>query len=146
VSIDDFFIGYRSTVLAPAEVITGVRIPIGGPGTGSAFIKLGRRAAMEISVASVGVRLEIADDGTVARAGIGLGSVAPTTVRAARAEALLEGADPTPEKLAEAADTACEACDPIDDVRATAGYRRAVVPTLVGRALQSAVDRIERMR
>lgn len=146
VPIDAFFTGYRRTVLAPTEVIARVRMPIGGPGTGSVFLKLGRRAAMEISIACVGVCLETADDGTVTRAGIGLGSVAPTTVRAARAEALLEGAEPTPGRLAEAATAALEDCDPIDDVRATAGYRRAAVPVLVGRALRIAVDRIERTR
>ena len=82
IDIDQFFRGYRATALGPAEIIQRLRIPAPRRSTGSAFLKLGRRRAMEISIVCVGVRLVTDDDGTVTDAGIGLGSVAPTTVRA----------------------------------------------------------------
>lgn len=141
VPIDEFFEGYRQTALRGAELIRRVRIPLGRPGTGSAFIKLGRRKAMEISIACVGVRLDLAGDGTVESVGIGLGSVAPTVVRAGEAEALLMGAIPTDDVISLAATAAVGACHPIDDVRASAAYRLAMVPILVARALQTALQR-----
>jgi len=141
VPIDEFFEGYRQTALRGADVVRRIRVPLAVSGSGSAFVKLGRRRAMEISIACVGVRLDLAADGTVASAGIGLGSVAPTVVRAAEAEALLTGFAPTDHAITRAAAAAVGACHPIDDFRASAAYRLAMVPVLVARALQTAVDR-----
>jgi len=140
VPIDEFFEGYRKTALRGSEVIRRVRIPLGGPDMCSAFVKLGRRKAMEISIACVGVSLDLAADGVVTSAGIGLGSVAPTAVRAVEAEALLTGAVPTDRVISTAAAAAAKACHPIDDVRASAAYRSAMVPVLVARALRTAID------
>jgi len=141
VPIDEFFEGYRQTALRGAEVIRRVRVPLGGPGTGSAFVKLGKRKAMEISIACVGVRLDLAGDGTVVSAGIGLGSVAPTAVRAVEAEVLMTGVVPTDRVISTAAAAAADACEPIDDIRASAAYRIAMVPVLVARALRTAIER-----
>jgi carbon-monoxide dehydrogenase medium subunit len=141
--IDDFFTGYRRTALAPAEVIHRIRIPAAAGPRGSAFLKLGRRKAMEISIVCVAVSLELEDDGTIGSAGIGLGSVAEVAVRAAAAEEALVGASPDEGVLAAASAAAADTCRPIDDVRATAAYRRAMVPVLVGRALRLALQRTE---
>lgn len=141
ISLDDFFEGYRLTAIAADEILTAVRIPVPDGSRGSAFIKLGRRRAMEISIACVGARIDLAADGAIATAGIGLGSVAATTVRASAAEAVLAGAVPGPEAWGLAGAAALEACDPIDDVRATAAYRKAMVPVLVARALDAATVR-----
>lgn len=141
VALDEFFTGYRTTALGPDELLTAICIPLPGGATGSAFLKAGRRRAMEISIVCAAVRLDLAPNGTIAGAGIGLGSVAPTTVRAAAAEEVLRGAPPEPAVFAAAAEAAAAACDPIDDVRASAGYRRAMVPVMVGRALAIAADR-----
>lgn len=146
VPVESFFTGYRTTMLGPSDLLVAVRIPVPARAGGSAFEKLGRRKAMEISIACVAVRIELAPDGTVASAGIGLGSVAPTTVRAVEAEASLLGARPGPDEARRAGLAALEACTPIDDVRATAAYRRAVVPGLVARAVERAATSAELRR
>lgn len=139
VPLTEFFLGYRQTALQPGELLLDVRFPQPGPRTGSAFEKLGRRKAMEISIACVGALVTLAEDGrTCAEVRIGLGSVAETSIRARQAEAVLRGRELTPESLRAAGQTAAAECRPIDDLRASAGYRRLVVEALVVRALERA--------
>jgi carbon-monoxide dehydrogenase medium subunit len=140
-ALDDFLVGYRRTALNVGELLTTVTVPEPGPRSGTAFLKLGVRRAMEISIVCVGARVVLAEDGTVASAGLGLGSVAPTTIRPRRAEQLLLGESPTPELFEAAGLAAGEVVSPIDDLRASAEYRRAMVPVLVARALATAAKR-----
>jgi CO/xanthine dehydrogenase FAD-binding subunit len=144
--VDRFLVGYRKTALAAGELVTAIRIPVPDRPAGSKFLKLGRRRALEISIVCVGAAVELDPGGTIARAGIGLGSVAPYTVRASRAEEILTGARPEPEVLAAAGEAALEACSPIDDLRGSGDYRRAMVPVLVRRAVAAAVARAEEGR
>jgi carbon-monoxide dehydrogenase medium subunit len=139
--LDRFFLDYRRTALAAGEVLTAVRIPLPAAGSGSAFLKLGRRGAMEISIVCVGAFLSIDPEGVCRRAGIGLGSVASTPIKVSEAAAVLEGSEVTPSRLDEAAGLAAQACAPIDDVRGSAAYRKDVTATLVRRALVRALDR-----
>lgn len=141
VPIDDFFVDYRTTVLEPGELITAIRIPVPSEKTSSSFLKLGVRRAMEISVVCVGASIEISESGEIVSAGIGLGAVAPTTFRPDEAEAMLAGQTPTQELFARAGEVAGDQCSPIDDLRASGGYRRAMVPVLVRRALGIAYER-----
>lgn len=140
-SIDDLLVGYRATTLAPGELITAVHVPEPPGRGGSAFLKLGVRRAMEISVVCVGASIDLADDGTIASAGLALGSVGPQTLRAAKAEKILAGSSPSEALFAAASQTAGEECTPIDDLRATGEYRKAMVPVLVRRALGKAHER-----
>lgn len=142
VKAGDFLTGYRQTTLRRGEIVRAVEIPDRGSRVGTAFLKLGVRQAMEISVVCVGARLELADDGTIADAGIGLGSVAPTTIRPSASEELLSGSEPSSSLFAETGSLALEACRPIDDQRASAEYRRAMIPVMVERALQLALKRV----
>jgi CO/xanthine dehydrogenase FAD-binding subunit len=137
----DFFQGYRRTALSDDEVVTAVRIPMPAVGTGSAFVKLGRRRAMEISIACVAARITLAVDGTVAEAGVGLGSVAAISTRASAAEDELRGSIPTPDSVRRAARAAAAAASPVDDHRASASYRREMVEVLTERALTRALAR-----
>ena len=137
----DFVVGYRQTALGPGDLVTAIRIPIPRRRSGSAFIKLGVRRALEISIACVATRVDLADDGSIAGVGIGLGSVAPTTVRAPEAEQQLIGLRPGSDEFTAAGAAALAACRPIDDVRASADYREAMVPVLVARALATAAAR-----
>jgi aerobic carbon-monoxide dehydrogenase medium subunit len=141
VGIDDFWTGYRETVLRKGDVVRAIEVPLPGPREGTAFLKLGVRRAMEISIVCVGARVALGHDGVISGVGIGLGSVAPATVRAASSEQLLLGEKPTPVLLAEAAAGAVGACTPIDDLRASADYRRAMIPVMVERALAVALRR-----
>lgn len=139
-SIDDLFVGYRQTSLEPGELITAITVP-GGERSSSAFLKLGVRRAMEISIVCVGAMVELDETGRISSAGIGLGSVAPTTVRASTSEAVLIGSEPSTDLFAEAGRLAASECSPIDDLRASGEYRHAMVPVLVRRALATAYQR-----
>ena len=72
-----------------------------------------------------------------------LGAVAPTVIRASRAEAYLDGRPITPEAMAEAGRIAATEAKPISDFRASAEYRRELVAVLTRRALASACARAE---
>lgn len=141
VPIGQFFTGYRQTALSPAELVTGFRIPRPGPGSGNAFLKLGVRRAMEISILCVAASITLDADRNITSAGIALGSVAPHTTRATTAESALIGRPISDRVCAEVGEAAAADCSPIDDVRASAEYRAAMVPVLVRRALRRALER-----
>lgn len=133
-----FITGFRKVALAPDELLTGIDFPaLHAPGDG-VFIKLGLRRAQAISVVNVAVvvtRETDAADAPLVRAAIALGAVAPVVVRATAAEAFLVGKPLNNATIAEAARLAVDAAAPIDDIRSTAAYRRAMVETLTARAL-----------
>ena len=141
IPVDEFLVGYRTTDLAPSELITAVRLPEPQGTSGSAFLKLGVRKAMEISIVCVAASLSLGTDGSISSAGLGLGSVAPRAIRPRSAEAILIGNLPSPELFANAGDAAGDESNPIDDLRAGADYRRAMVPVLVRRVLAEAFRR-----
>jgi carbon-monoxide dehydrogenase medium subunit len=143
IPLDAFLTGYRKTALKQGELVRAVSLPRLGRRAGTAFLKLGIRKAMEISVTCVGTMIGLADDGAMHSAGIALGSVAPRTVRANPAEELLVGSQPTPMLFADAGRAAMEVAEPIDDLRASAEYRMAMVPILVERALATASRRAQ---
>ena len=74
---------------------------------------------------------------------IALGSVAPIPMRARKAEALLLGRTVTPALAVEAAELAMQECSPIDDIRATSGYRKKMVKVLTRRLLIQAFERLQ---
>jgi CO/xanthine dehydrogenase FAD-binding subunit len=125
------------------SVLVGFRVPAALPREGVAFQKLVNRAwpehPMAISVASVATRLRLGADGRVELARVVLGAVAPTPVRAAASEAHLLGRHPEPDRVRQAAALAADAARPISDVRASAEYRRDVLPALTVTALETAV-------
>jgi CO/xanthine dehydrogenase FAD-binding subunit len=138
IGLGEFITGVKRTSLRPGELIESIRIPVlDGP---QEFLKIGTRNAMVISVA--GLALVIDTAGRTAR--VGLGSVAPTPVRADDAERFLassiEWADGTitDEAVATAGDLVMAAAAPIDDQRGTAAYRRHAVGVLARRALRRA--------
>jgi CO/xanthine dehydrogenase FAD-binding subunit len=133
----DFFCGPGKTALQPNEILTEIHIPLPPPATAAAFIKLGKRHALAISVASVAVRITLDGGGAILAARIALGAVAPTPVRALSAEALLCGEKLSESLISAAACEAQRAASPIDDVRASGSYRRAMVSVLVARALRA---------
>ncbi len=141
-ALDDFFLGPGRTRLAPDEMLTEIHLPAPPPRTGTAFLKAGRRKAMEISVVCVAVRVTL-DDGlsTIAEARIGLGAVAPTPIRARQAEFVLTGQAIEAGAFSEAGRLAAQEASPISDVRASADYRRHLISVLVPRALRLAIGR-----
>ena len=131
-----FYTGFRKVDLAPDEMLTRISFPPLGPHQEGTFIKLGLRRAQAISVVSVAAIVTWdAGRARVQAAAISLGAVAPVIVRAAAAEAFLAGQPLNDAVIAAAARLAVQAASPIDDVRADAEYRAAMVETLTARSL-----------
>jgi carbon-monoxide dehydrogenase medium subunit len=139
-AVQDFCTGPGRTVLAADEIVTHIEIPAPPPRTGKVYIKHGRRAQMELATVGVAVRVTLGDGGDVADLAIVLAAVAPTPLRAVQAEAVLRGRQPTPERLAAAAQAASEEACPIGDLRGSADYRRDMVRVLTRRALEQAIQ------
>ena len=143
--LDDFLTGPGQTARRPGELVTSIRFDRLPPRSATAFLKAGRRKAMEISVVCVAVRLTLdAAHERCQEVRIGLGAVAPTTIRAHAAERVLEGQVLTGNVVRRAGHLAAGECLPIGDVRASARYRRLLVETLVERALTRCLERIGR--
>ena len=136
-SLERFFVGPGKTVLAPGEIVTEVRIPPPSLASGRIYIKHGRRKAMELATVGVAVSLDRHDD-VCGEVKIALGAVAPTPIRALRAEAVLRGNRITSDLIAQAAETASGEAQPISNVRASAAYRREMVGVLTRRAIEAA--------
>jgi carbon-monoxide dehydrogenase medium subunit len=140
VAIEDFFTGFRRTVLAPDELIGEIRFPALSRERRGLFIKLGLRRAQAISIIDIAVVLTLAADGSVADARLTLGCLAPTVVRARSAEAALIGRRLDAATRAQAARLACEDASPIGDIRGSADYRLAALAALVTQALERLAD------
>lgn len=140
--LESFLLGPNETARRPGELLTGVRFPALAAHTATAFLKAGRRRAMEISVVCVAVRLtlDLARERCL-EARIALGAVAPTTLRAHAAERALESRPVGAAAFEAAAQLARVACAPIGDVRASAGFRRHLAGVLVRRALERCAAR-----
>ncbi|MGW7575699.1 FAD binding domain-containing protein [Streptomyces sp. NPDC054765] len=140
IPIDDFYTGVKRNAMEPDELIRSVHLPkADGP---QQFSKVGTRNAMVIAVCAFGIALHPAT--RTVRTGIG--SAAPTPVRARTAEDFLaaaldeggfwESAAPIPPSVArQFAQLAAGACNPIDDVRGSAKYRRHAVGIMARRTL-----------
>ena len=139
IPIEQFFLGPRRTVLQPGEVLTEVVVPLREDFTAS-FLRMGRRKALTLSIVNVAAGLAM-DGQQVSQARIALGAVAPTPIRAYKAEQLLQGRKMAPELFAEAAAVAATEISPISDLRASADYRRKISVVLVRRALEIALAR-----
>jgi len=141
--LEEFILGLRRTALAVDEVLASFHLPEPWPCSASRYAYAGLRDAMEIDLANVAVNVAL-DPGrrTIERAHVVLGAVAPTPFRARQAEQLLLGRSASDAVLEEAADACVAEARPIDDTRASASYRRAVLKPLVRRTLAEAVAAI----
>jgi CO/xanthine dehydrogenase FAD-binding subunit len=140
-----FFTGPGQTVLTKGEILTEIVVPPPLPLTGGAYIKFGRRKAMELPMLGVGVLLSLEEtSGHCTRARVCLGVAAPTPFRALGAERFLKGKDINEEVLKEAGKIAAEESQVRDSIRGVAWYRREMVAVLVRRMGQKCIDRIEK--
>jgi carbon-monoxide dehydrogenase medium subunit len=142
VGIADFCTGFRTTALAPGELVRAISVRKTANNRRGIFLKLGLRRAQAISVVNVAAVVYF-DGARVRDARIALGCVAPTIARAEEAEAMLVGRVLDRDACARAGRSAAEAIAPIDDVRGSAAYRRTAVAALVARALERIADGTE---
>lgn len=139
VPVDKFFAGPKRNALKKGEIIAGVLIPRPPDGSVAVFDKLSRRKAGDLSIVSVAVLASPGKSGMKWR--VALGAVAPTPIRSPQAEAILNaGHDDA--HIDEAAAAAYGCCCPIDDVRASAEYRRAMVVNIARRAIRAVVAKL----
>ena len=142
VSIADFFTGYRTTALAPDELVTKIAFDsLGGLGPPDSdrrgvFVKLGLRRAQAISVVHAAAVVRFGADGSVQDLTLALGSVGPVVATVPAAADLALGRR-LEEAAAEVAEAAAAGVEPMDDLRATARYRTRTVKVAVERALRA---------
>ena len=138
VSADEFWTGYRTTARRPDELVARIRIPL-APDRVVRFRKIGTRRAQAISKVVMALAWRAnTDDDPWTDVRLALGSVAATTIRSAGAESVLEGANPTRDTADAAAAALIAGLRPIDDVRSTADYRRAVAGRVLHRLIRDA--------
>ncbi|MGD8389548.1 MAG: xanthine dehydrogenase family protein subunit M [Desulfobacteraceae bacterium] len=138
--VEELFTGPGVTVLNPNEMVECIRLKNPPGKSGSAYLKLGIRETLEISIVNVAAWFSLEND-VIKNARIVLGAVAPTPIRAPSAEKALMGEKPSDALFREAGEAAAGDAKPIDDFRASAAYRKDMVSTLTRKALALALDR-----
>ena len=136
----EFFLDTFTTAIAPTEILTEVRIPRRRRRVGGGFAKLERKAGDFATVAAC-TTVQLAEDGSIARAGIALTAVAETPFAATDAEAVLIGQRPSEEAFRAAGAAAGAQSRPAADIRGPVEYKRAMAAEMVVRALRVATQR-----
>lgn len=143
VPLEKFFKGPGKTVLKGDELLTELLIPPPLPRSAGVYIKLGVRRAMEIAIVAVAAVVSLGQKDSLCReVSVALGAVAPTPMRAYRAEELLRGKPLTEQLIEQAAEVAMEESKPITDIRGSAEYRREMVKVLTRRATKRAIEMV----
>jgi CO/xanthine dehydrogenase FAD-binding subunit len=139
-SLIDFVQGNRKTAREPDEILTSIRIPRRWQNAASSFLKLGARRYLVISIVMVAANLLLDGNGRIREAAICVGSCSAKAIRLVVLERALVGV-PADSAAAQLRDEYFSALSPIDDIRATAQYRRDAAQTLVQRALAECVKK-----
>ena len=137
--VQDFF---TSAITDTDEMVTGLHIPVPAGPSGGSYQKLERKIG-DYATVGVAAHLELAGDGTISAAGVAMTSVSPINRKATDAEALLLGNAPSAELFAEAGEAAAAACEPSDDERGSARWKRQVVAAFTRRALAAAAEQAQ---
>ena len=141
IPVEELFTGLFSTVLAPDEILTEIRVPGPAPRTAGAYLKLERKVG-DFATAASAVQLTLGKGGDVVRVGIGLTNAGPTPVKAREAERYLIGKKLDDATVAEASQLAARAAHPTADRRGTVEYKREMARVLTARALRKAAERV----
>jgi CO/xanthine dehydrogenase FAD-binding subunit len=138
-ALKDFILGPGKTHLQQGEILVGVWLNCNPPFTIHHFEKVGQRNALAISLVSLAALLQVSASGIIERVRLAWGSVAPIIATSAAVEAMLTGRRLARETLENAFPLVRDAISPIDDLRASAAYRKTVAGNLLLRLI--AVDR-----
>ena len=135
----EYFVGALMTTLKPDELLSEIRLPMLDEGWQTGFAEFSRRAGdFALAMCAAFLRFK---DGRIAKARLGIGGATDRPSRIATAEAVLTGTDGGPEIRREAGDIAAAAIDPLEDIHASAAFRRDLVRAMVRRALDQALTR-----
>lgn len=141
IELKDFFVSPGKTIFEDGEIITEIIIPPLNKNTGSAYMKFGRRAAMELPIIGVGLLISLDDDlKKCIKARIGLGVAGPTPLRALKAEEFLEGKIIDEDVLKQAGEIAAEESQVRDSIRGKAWYRKEMIKVFIKRMGLKAMD------
>jgi carbon-monoxide dehydrogenase medium subunit len=139
--VEALFAGPSASCLAADEILTRVTIPL--PKGKGVYLKLMRRAALDLAVVGVAVFILLDADNVCSDVKIALGAVAPTPIRASDAEVILRGRLFTEDLAAQAGRVAGTECRPINDIRASQNYRCSMVEVLAKQALLQAASHLD---
>lgn len=144
VPLATFFLGPGKNVLAPGDIVTAIHFPLPSKPNAGTYIKLGRNKWSDLSIVGVTV-FGYADPGSSSGYNfhIVLASVAPVPLVVSAAQDYLAANPISPQAFKQAARLAQEACNPIDDVRGSARYRKAMVRNLTEKALITVWDQLK---
>jgi carbon-monoxide dehydrogenase medium subunit len=134
----EWFEGYLTTSRRPDELLTEVRFPVAGPGTGISFLEVTRRHG-DFAIVGLAASLTLSG-GAITSARLAFAGLSDVPVRAACAEDLLVGETPSAGLFDEAARRATAGIDPPADLHGSADYRKKVAAALVRRGLRAAAD------
>lgn len=135
VAFNEFYAGYRRTTLQTDELVLAVRIPKLFEGEWDFFCKVGTRRAQAISKTVLAARAKMSGE-IIEAIRIGVGSVAPTVIRAPQTERLLTGANLNPALMEQARQMIAQEITPISDLRSTQHYRRIVTGNVLVKFLR----------
>ena len=138
IPLAEFFTGPGATRKQHDELLTAIEFVVPESGFVAGFYKSGPRPALEIATVSLGVA-GVLKNGALHAARVAIGAAAPTALRALRVEAALEGQRLDDSLITKAADLAAEEATPIDDMRASAWYRRHLIRVFAGRLLHDVI-------
>lgn len=144
IPVDEFFTGLFETSMAANEILTEIRIPQPGPGSGGAYIKVERKVG-DYAISAVAVQLTLSSD-TCANIRIGLTNVSPSPMRATEAEGVLAGQTISEDLIEAAGQAAGNQCDPSPDLRGSVEYKRDLTRVVTMRAIKKAVERAKGAR
>jgi aerobic carbon-monoxide dehydrogenase medium subunit len=138
VAAAEWFEGYLTTSRRPDELLTQVRFPAAGPGTGISFGEVARRHG-DFAIVGLAASLTLSE-GVISDARLAFAGLSDVPVRAAAAEDLLVGEMPSAELFEEAGRRATDDIDPPGDLHGSPDYRKKVAAALVRRGLREAAD------
>ncbi|MBP2627858.1 MAG: XdhA [Firmicutes bacterium] len=137
--LEEFILGVRKLALAEGEMLTKFVLPEPAPKSACRYAYMGRRDAMEIDCVNMAVNIQLENDGeTVKSVRLVMGSVFPRPLISQDVSALLVGKKLNDDIIEKAAEAAQGEAKPIDDIRASAEYRRDIVKVLARRLLKEA--------
>jgi len=142
VDVKDFFIGVKRTVLEEGEIVMSIQLPMPVKYTGSAYLKLMKRGALEIGIMSTGIKIVCNEAGICTDARISLSAVAPTPIRVEAAESALTGSAVTEESILQAAEIAYETAQP-KTWRNSEEWSKDMVKVYIPRTAQIAIKRMK---
>ncbi len=143
VPVEDFATGPGSTILKPGELLTEIQVPVLPPNTKCIYLKHAIRGTIDLAIVGVAVVVNLEPEGEVCQdIKIVLGAVAPTPIRAWKAEEILKGKKISNDLIGKSAQMASDESRPISDVRASAEYRKEMVKVFTRQALRQAISQL----